>query len=135
MRLQKKIAAGAEFIQTQPVLDMERFKMWLGEAAQRDITDKCFIIAGVIALKSVAMAQHLRSNVPGIMIPDIIMDRLGAVPEDKQLEEGVNICVECVEALKQIKGVKGIHIMAIGCEENIPEILEKAKLLPRPDLS
>jgi len=89
----------------------------------------------VIALRSVAMAQHLRSNVPGIMIPDTIMDRLGAQPEDRQLEEGVNICVEYIEKLKQMKGVKGVHIMAIGCEENIPEIIEKAKLLPRPDLS
>jgi methylenetetrahydrofolate reductase (NADPH) len=135
MRLQKKVAAGAEFIQTQPVLDMERFEKWLGEAAQRGITDKCFIIAGVIALSSVAMAQHLRSKVPGIMIPDSIMDRLGAQPGDRQLEEGINICVECIEALKQITGVKGVHIMAIGCEENIPEIIEKAKLLPRPGLS
>jgi methylenetetrahydrofolate reductase (NADPH) len=135
MRLQKKVAAGAEFIQTQPVLDMEPFEKWLDEAAQRGITDKCFIIAGVIALKSVAMAQHLRSNVPGIMIPDTIMDRMGAQPDDRQLEEGINICVEYIEALKQIKGVRGVHIMAIGCEENIPEITEKAKLLPRPDLS
>ena len=135
IRLKKKVAAGAEFIQTQPVLDMERFDGWLAEATQRGITDKCFMIAGVIALRSVAMAQHLRSNVPGIMIPDSIMDRLGAQPEDRQLEEGVNICVECIEALKQMKAVRGVHIMAIGCEENIPEIIEKAKLLPRPDLS
>jgi len=135
IRLQKKIAAGAEFIQTQPVLDMERFKTWLGGAAQRGLTDECFIIAGVIALSSVAVAQHLRSNVPGIMIPDTIMDRLGTKPEDEQVEEGVNICVESIEALKQMKGVRGVHIMAIGCEENLPEIIEKAKLLPRPDLS
>ena len=135
IRLQKKIAAGAEFIQTQPVLDMERFKTWLGEAAQRGLTDRCSIIAGVIALSSVAVAQHLRSNVPGITIPDTIMDRLGTKPEDEQVEEGVNICVEYIEALKQTKGVKGVHIMAIGCEENIPEIIEKAKLLPRSDLS
>jgi methylenetetrahydrofolate reductase (NADPH) len=135
MRLQKKVAAGAEFIQTQPVLDMERFETWLDEVTQRGITDKCFIIAGVIALRSVATAQHLRSHVPGIMIPDTIMDRLGTQPEDRQLEEGVNICIEHIEALKQTKGVRGVHIMAIGCEENIPEIIEKAKLLPRPDLS
>ena len=135
IRLQKKVVAGAEFIQTQPALDMPRFEGWLAEATQRGITDKCFIIAGVIALRSVAMAQHLRSNVPGIMIPDSIMDRLDAQPQDRQLEEGIDICVECIKALKQMKAVRGVHIMAIGCEENIPEIIEKAKLLPRPDLS
>jgi methylenetetrahydrofolate reductase (NADPH) len=111
IRLQKKIAAGVEFIQTQPVLEMERFKKWL------------------------EMAQHLRYSVPGIMIPDTIVDRLNGVPEDKQREEGMRICVERIEELKETKGVKGVHIMAIGCEEKLAEIIERAGLLPRPNLS
>jgi methylenetetrahydrofolate reductase (NADPH) len=132
LRLQKKIAAGAEFIQTQPVLDTERFKEWLEQTAQQGLTDKCPVIAGVVALKSVAMAKHLRRDVPGIMIPDVIMTRMEAVPEDQQLDEGMKICLEKIEELKETKGVMGVHIMAIGCEEKLPEIIAQAGLLPRP---
>ncbi len=134
MRLQKKITAGADFIQTQPLLDMERFKRWLDQATEQGLTDQCPIIAGVVPLKSVKMARHLRDNVPGIVIPHTIIDRLGAVPEDKQQEEGINICIEQIEELKQTKGVRGVHIMAIGCEERLADIIERAGLLPRPDI-
>ena len=135
LRLQKKIAAGAEFIQTQPVLDTERFKAWLDQAAQQGIIEKCAVIAGVVALKSVAMAEHLRRDVPGIMIPDAIIARMEAVPEDQQLDEGIKICVEKIQELKETKGVMGVHIMAIGCEEKLPEIIAQAGLLPRPSRS
>jgi methylenetetrahydrofolate reductase (NADPH) len=69
------------------------------------------------------------------MIPDTILDRLGAAPEDMQQEEGIQISIECIEKLKQAEGVKGVHIMAIGCEEMLPEIIERAGLLPRPGRS
>jgi methylenetetrahydrofolate reductase (NADPH) len=135
LRLQKKIAAGAEFIQTQPVLNMERFKKWLSRATEQGLTDRCAIIAGVVPLKSVAMAEHLRRDVPGIMIPDAIIARMEAVPEDQQLDEGIKICVEKIQELKETKGVTGVHIMAIGCEEKLPEIIAQAGLLPRPSQS
>jgi methylenetetrahydrofolate reductase (NADPH) len=135
IRLQKKINEGVDFIQTQPVLDIEHFKKWINQAAEQGLTDKCPIIAGVMLLKSAKIARYLQNNVPGIMIPDTIIDRLAAVPEDKQQDEGINICVERVEELKQIKGVKGVHIMAIGCEEKVAEIVDRAGLLPRPDVS
>lgn len=130
IRLQKKIAAGTEFIQTQPVLELNRFKAWLNQARDHGLTDQCPVIAGVLALKSVQMAEHLRNNVPGIMIPDATMDRLRAVSEDKQQEEGIEICIEQIAALKETEGVRGVHIMAIGCEERLPEIIERAGLLP-----
>ncbi len=130
LRLQKKVAAGAEFVQTQPVLDMPSFKEWLNLVVENELTDRCPIIAGVVALKSVAMAQHLRNNVPGMMIPDAILDRLGAVGEAQQLNEGIKICVENIKILKETKGVNGVHIMAIRCEEKLPEIIEQAGLLP-----
>ncbi len=133
IRLQKKIAAGTDFIQTQPVLDMEHFKKWLSQATERGLTDQCAIIAGIIPLKSAKIARHLQNNVPGIMVPDTIIDRLDAMPEDRQQEEGINIALEIIEGLKQTKGVRGIHIMAIGCEEKLPEIIERAGLLPRPE--
>ena len=135
LRLQKKIAAGVDFIQTQPVLDMERFKHWLGQATEEGIPGQCPIIAGVMLLKSPRMARYLQAHVPGIVIPDTIIDRLEAVPEDKQPEEGMNICIEQILELKQTKGVRGVHIMAIGCEEKIAEIVERSGLLPRPDVS
>lgn len=134
MRLQKKIAAGVDFIQTQPVLDMERFRRWLNQAIDLGLTDQQPIIAGVLALKSVRIARYLQDKVPGIMIPDTIIDRLGGVPEDKQQEEGINIAMEIIEELKQTKGVRGVHIMAIGCEEKLADIIERAGLLPRPGI-
>jgi methylenetetrahydrofolate reductase (NADPH) len=135
LRLQKKIAAGMDFIQTQPVLNMERFKRWLDQSTEQGLPDQCPIIAGVILLKSTKMARHLKAHVPGIMIPDTIIDRLDAVPEDKQPAEGMNICIEQIGELKQTKGVKGVHIIAIGCEERLAEIVERAGVLPRPDVS
>ncbi|MDY6988346.1 MAG: methylenetetrahydrofolate reductase [Thermodesulfobacteriota bacterium] len=123
IRLEKKIAAGAEFIQTQPVLDMARFKAWLGQAAGRGLVDQCPVIAGVIALRSVAMAQELNRNVPGIVVPDAILDRLGGVPEEQQEEEGIKICVEKIQELRETMGVKGVHLMAPAWEERLPEII------------
>jgi methylenetetrahydrofolate reductase (NADPH) len=128
MHLKKKIAAGAGFIQTKPVLDMERFKHWIDQVTEQDLTAQSALIAGVLSLKSVEGAHHLRHNVPGIMIPDTIIERLDAVSEDKQQEEGMKICIEHIEKLKQTKDIMGIHIMAIGCEEKIPEIIERAGL-------
>ena len=133
LRLQKKVAAGAEFIQTQPVLDMAPFKAWLNLAVEKGVTQQCPIIAGVVVLKSVAMAQHLRNNVPGMLIPEAILDRLGAEPETNQLSEGMKICVENIQNLKETQGVAGVHIMAIGCEEKLPEIIEQAGLLPESE--
>jgi methylenetetrahydrofolate reductase (NADPH) len=135
MRLEKKIAAGADFIQTEPVLDLERFNEWLQLCAEKGLPDQCPIVAGVIALKSMAVAEHLRDNMPGIMVPDSVINELGNVPEDQQLDEGIRMCVEKIEALKETKGVSGVHIIATGCEERIPEIIERAKLLPRPSLA
>jgi methylenetetrahydrofolate reductase (NADPH) len=135
MRLEKKIAAGADFIQTEPVLDLERFNEWLQLCAEKGLPDQCPIVAGVIAIKSAAVAEYLRDNVPGIMVPGWVISELGNVPEDQQLDEGIRMCVEQIEALKETKGVSGVHIIATGCEERIPEIIERAKLLPRPSLA
>lgn len=133
VRLEKKIAAGAEFVQTQPVFDLDRFNEWLSLCDDQGLTDQCPIIAGVVVLESVAVAEHLRKNAPGIMVPDTVVDELGRVPEDQQLEEGIRICVEKIQALKETKGVRGVRIVALGCEERLPEIVEKAGLLPRPN--
>lgn len=131
-RLKRKVAAGVDFIQTQPVLNMKRFRLWLDSATQPNSKDQCAIIAGVIALRSAAFAKYLKNHVPGIVIPESIIERMESVPEGKQLEEGMKICIEHIEVLKGTDGVNGVHIMAIGCEEKIPEIIEQSGLFPRP---
>jgi methylenetetrahydrofolate reductase (NADPH) len=106
--------------------------VWINQVIEHGLAERCPIIAGVILLKSLDFAQYLRNKVPGIMIPDSTLERLGTVPEDKQQEEGIKICIEQIEELKKTDGVNGVHIMAIGCEERISDIIEEAGLLPRP---
>ena len=132
IRLQNKIAAGADFIQTQPVFELEAFQRWMTKLEEAGLIDQVPIIAGVAALKSLKLAEYLRDRVAGFNIPDDIMDRLKSIPEDQQESEGIRICVEQIKSLQQIKGVKGVHIMSIGNEEKIPEIIEQAGFPSRP---
>jgi methylenetetrahydrofolate reductase (NADPH) len=132
IRLAKKIAAGADFIQTQCIYNMERFEKWLNMVRDRGLNEKVYIMGGVSPLKSVGMAKYMSSNVAGIDIPESIIKRMEGVPKDKQKEEGLNICVETIQRLKELKGVKGVHIMAIEWEEAVNEIVQRAGLLPRP---
>ena len=125
LRLQNKVAAGADFIQTQPVFDTDSFQKWMNMVEEAGLLDRIPILAGVAALKSLKMAEYLRKRVSGFNIPDPVMDRLKSVPEEDQQSEGIRICVEQIKSLRQIKGVKGIHIMSIGSEEKIPDILEQ----------
>jgi len=132
VRLAKKISAGAEFIQTQCIYNMERFEMWLQMATDRGLTEKAHILGGVTPLKSSGMARYMKNRVSGMDIPEGIIKRLEGVPKDKQKEEGLQICVETIERLKETPGVKGVHVMAIEWEEVVGEIVERAGLLPRP---
>lgn len=132
VRLAKKISAGAQFIQTQCIYNMERFKKWISLAEDRGLFEKAYILGGVTPLKSAGMAKYMKNKVAGMDIPDGLIKRMEAVPKERQREEGIRICVETILALKEIKGVKGIHIMAIEWEEAVGEIVERAGLLPRP---
>jgi len=129
-RLAKKISAGADFIQTQCIYDMKRFREWMRQANDMGLTEKVSILAGVTPLKSGGMARYMAKNVSGIIIPDEIIDRV--VQAKKPADEGIKICVEQIEELKEIKGVRGVHLMAIEWEHRVPEIAERARLLPRP---
>lgn len=133
-RLAKKIAAGAEFIQTQCVYNLDKFEEWLRLADDRGLLDKVFILAGLTPLKSAGMARYMKNKVPGMDVPDEVVKRIAGVPKEKQPEEGLKICVESIQRLKEVKGVKGFHIMAIEWEEKVPEIVEAAGLYPRPEL-
>ena len=131
-RLAKKIAAGAEFIQTQCIYNLDRFEEWMSGVCDRGLHEKVYILAGITPMKSLGMARYMKNNVPGMDVPDEIIDRLAGVPKEKQAEEGINICLETIARLKEVKGVSGFHIMAIEWEEKVPEIVERAGLFPRP---
>jgi methylenetetrahydrofolate reductase (NADPH) len=132
VRLAKKIEAGAGFIQTQCIYNLDRFETWLTMATDRGLTDKTFILGGVTPLKSPGMAKYMKNRVSGMDVPDDIIKRMEGVPKDKQREEGIRICVETILRLKEMPGVKGVHVMAIEWEDAVGEIVEKAGLLPRP---
>jgi methylenetetrahydrofolate reductase (NADPH) len=133
-RLAKKISAGADFIQTQCIYDMKLFREWMKQASDMGLTEKVHILAGVTPLKSGGMARYMAQNVSGITIPDEIIDRMVKAPKGAGAEEGIKICLEQIEELREIKGVHGIHLMAIEWEHRVPEIAERAKLLPRPQV-
>jgi len=132
VRLGKKIKAGADFIQTQCIYNIERFEKWIAEARDRGLTEKAYILGGVTPLKSARMAQYMRERVAGMDVPEHVIKRMEGVPRNRQREEGIQICVETIQQLREIPGVKGVHIMAIEWEEAVGEIVERAGLLPRP---
>jgi methylenetetrahydrofolate reductase (NADPH) len=131
-RLAKKIASGAEFIQTQCIYNLEKFEKWVKLACDKGLDEKVHIMAGVTPLKSAGMAKYMKNRVPGMDVPDDVVERMAKTPKDKQAEEGINICVETIQRLKELKGVHGFHIMAIEWEERVPEIVERSGLYPRP---
>ena len=133
-RLGKKVKAGCQFIQTQCIYNMEKFSRWMQMVCDRGLHEKCAILAGVTPMKSVGMARYMKNNVPGMDVPDGMIERMKGTPKEKQAEEGIKICVETIEELKEIPGVRGIHIMAIEWEEKVAEIVKAAGLLPRPEL-
>jgi len=132
IRLGKKVAAGVNFIQTQCIYDMNRFKEWMKMVRDRGLHEKVHILAGVTPLKSGGMARYMAKNVSGIIIPDEIIDRIVKAP--KAAEEGIKFCVEQIQELREIEGVHGVHIMAIEWEQMISRITEMAGLLPRPQV-
>jgi methylenetetrahydrofolate reductase (NADPH) len=131
IRLAKKVAAGADFIQTQCVYDIKRFKEWVDQARERGLTEKVHILAGVTPLKSARMAKYMATKVSGITIPEAVIKRLEGAPKEQASAEGIKICLETIRQLREIKGLHGIHIMAIEWEEKVPEIVKAAGLYPR----
>ena len=129
-RLAKKIKAGADFIQTQAVYDLARFTKWMEMVTDRGLDKQVHILAGVLPIKAAGMARYMRDSVPGISVPQSITSRLGDAKNAK--EEGLKITLEIIEHIRTLPGVHGIHIMAVGWEEIIPDIVSKAGLLPRP---
>jgi methylenetetrahydrofolate reductase (NADPH) len=132
VRLAKKIDAGVDFIQTQCVYNLPRFKEWMRMAREEGLTDKVYIMAGITPLKSPGMAKYMRDKVAGIDVPDALIKRMEATPKEARAKEGIRIAQEMIAEIRQIPGVHGIHLMAIEWEHKVPEILEGTGLLPRP---
>ncbi len=129
-RLEKKINAGASFIQTQCIFDIDRFEKWMELVRERGLHKKTAIMGGVTPIKSMGAARYMKNNVSGITIPDELIDRLKGA--EKKKDEGLKICIETIKRLQEIEGVAGVHIMAIAWEEIVPEIVERSGLYPRP---
>ncbi|MCP4264437.1 MAG: methylenetetrahydrofolate reductase [Candidatus Brocadiaceae bacterium] len=129
-RLAKKIKAGADFIQTQIIYNVEKFENWMKMVREMGLHKKVYILAGVTPIRSLGMAKYMKKNVPGMDVPDEIIKRLEGA--EKKKAEGINICLEIIERVRKIEGVSGVHIMAVEWEEIVPEITERAGLLPRP---
>lgn len=153
-RLGKKVKAGADFIQTQLIYDVEAFAKYMEKVRELGLHEQTYILAGLGPLKSPGMAKYMKKNVPGILVPDEIINRMTEAgkewagipakelsPEQKKArssawrEEGIQVCIDLITQVRDIEGVAGVHIMAIEWEEAVKPIAEGAGLLPRPVLN
>ncbi|MFC1607600.1 methylenetetrahydrofolate reductase [Candidatus Latescibacterota bacterium] len=130
-RLAKKVEAGANFIQTQCIYDMKRFREYMKQVVDLGLHEKCAILAGVTPLKSFGMARYMASSVAGLSVPDEILERMKNAEDAK--EEGMKLVSEQIQELREIPGIAGIHLMAIEWEKFVPEIVNRSGLLPRPE--
>jgi methylenetetrahydrofolate reductase (NADPH) len=144
-RLAKKVAAGVDFIQTQLIYDMPRFREYMKKVVDMGLHEKVHILAGVGPLKSSGAARYMRDQVPGMIVEDVYVERMLAaikgIPKEERAARreawqntGIQICIEQVQEMREIEGVAGVHIMAIEWEEAVRPIVEGAGLLPRPQV-
>ncbi|MFW6150755.1 MAG: methylenetetrahydrofolate reductase [Chloroflexota bacterium] len=131
-RLAKKVAAGADFIQTQIVYNVDKFAEWMKRVRDRGLDRQTKILAGVAPIRSVGAARYMKNKVPGMDVPDEVIERLRGVPREQVSAEGIKVCVDIVNRIQEIEGVAGIHIMAIEWEDAVPEIVGHSGLSPRP---
>lgn len=134
IRLAKKVDAGADFIQTQLIYNIAKFKEFMKRVRDMGLHERTYILAGVGPIKSVGMAKYMRDNVAGMDVPDEIVERMRKAPKEQRRAEGVKMCAEFVREMAEIEGVAGVHVMAVEWEEAVPEIMEQAGLLPRPEV-
>jgi methylenetetrahydrofolate reductase (NADH) len=125
-RLGKKVAAGAQFVQTQFVFDVPAFAQWMTQVRDLRLDEQCAILAGVGAVRSVKALDYMRDHVPGVEVPDDVFRRLRAVPPGKQTAEGVKLAAEIIRQLGEIPGVAGVHLLVAGNEQAVPDILDEA---------
>jgi methylenetetrahydrofolate reductase (NADPH) len=126
LREEKKVNAGAQFFQTNVVLDADALDEWLNEIVKRNILDKVYILIGITPLKNYKTAAYMKNKVPGVFVPEKVLKRMeDAKNKGNEQEEGVQITLELIEKIKTKQGVHGIHLMAIGWEEIVPRIVRE----------
>ncbi len=130
VRLAKKVQAGADFIQTQAIFDLQRFEEWMGMVRSRGVDKDVHILAGIIPLRSAKAARFMATKVPGMRVPEEVLERMEGASDERA--EGMRICLETIEELRGRPGIAGIHLMPVNWESALPEIVERAGLLPRP---
>ncbi len=130
-RLAKKLEAGADFVQTQYVFDVAVFRQFMARVRDLGLHEQAYILAGVGPLRSPKAAEFMRTRVPGVVIPDAIVERLRKTPRERWREEGIQICVEIIQQVREIEGIAGVHVMAYRQEETVAEIIHRAGLYPR----
>ncbi|MGA2821734.1 MAG: methylenetetrahydrofolate reductase [Anaerolineales bacterium] len=131
VHLQKKVQAGAQFIQTQYCFDLPRLQEFMHKVREEGLDQKVFILVGVGPLRSWKAARWMTENVPGVVVPELVLDRLARTPSHLQREEGKRLCVEIIRQVREIPGVSGVHVMAYRQESLVAEIIEEAGLFPR----
>jgi methylenetetrahydrofolate reductase (NADPH) len=132
MRLGKKIEAGAEFVQTQICFNLDAMRLFMARAGELGLLEHVWVLAGVFVPRSARAVRYLRDHVPGVDVPEAVLERMEGVPEGRQWDEGVAIAREIVAAVREIPGIAGIHLMSIKNEEAIVRVVEEAGLVPRP---
>ena len=132
LRLAKKVDAGAQFIQTQAIFDLGRFEDWLQMVRAEGIDRRVHIIAGVLPLRSVKAARFMAGHVPGMLVPESVLERMEKAADPK--EEGIRICLETLEEVRRMSGVHGVHLMPVAWETVLPRLVCDAGLYPRPEL-
>jgi methylenetetrahydrofolate reductase (NADPH) len=131
-RLAKKVEAGADFIQSQYCFDVPRLAAFMQRARDLGLPERVFFLVGVGPLRSERAAEFMRRRVPGVYIPDEVVERLRKAPGPQKRAEGKRICVEIIQQVREIEGVHGVHLMAYRQEELVAEIVREAGLIPRP---
>ncbi|MBI1876650.1 MAG: methylenetetrahydrofolate reductase [Chloroflexi bacterium] len=131
LRLGKKVEAGADFIQTQYCFDVPRLQQFMQRVCDLGLHEQVYILIGVGPLRNEKVGEFMRTKVPGVWIPDAVVDRLVKTPKEQKTEEGMRICIEIIQQVREIEGVHGVHVMAYRQEEMVAEIIRRAGLLPR----
>ena len=127
LRLAKKVAAGAQFIQTQYCFDLALLRDFMRAVADAGLLDRVFVLVGVGPLRSAKAAEWMRAHVPGMHIPDAVIARLAGASD--QVREGRNLCIDLIQEIRAIKGVSGVHVMAYRQEESVAEVIERSGVL------
>jgi methylenetetrahydrofolate reductase (NADPH) len=131
-RLEQKVEAGADFVQTQIVYDVDSFGEWADALRPRGIFERTFVLAGVAPPRGPRSARYMREHLPGVVVPDSVIDLLEDAGPDHAAEAGVELSVDIVRRLKGIPGIAGVHVMGLGKEESVRRVIAGAGLLPRP---